>query len=331
MRARLLAVIIRRMERPTIVDVLDAHGIIQRYLPRTHLTNYPALDNLVRAKVLVKHENQQPVGAFKVRGGINLMSRLSEAERERGVISASTGNHGLSVAYAAHLFGVKARIAVPEKANPLKVAAIRNLGADVIPYGVDFDDARGHAELLAEKEGFRYIHSGNEPLLIAGVGTIALEILEESPHLEAIIVPVGGGSGAAGACIVAKALDPRIRVIGVQSERAPAAFKSWKFRTLVEDKMETAAEGLATRVAFALPQQIMWELLDDFVLVSEEEISNAIALYIEKAHTLAEGAGAASLAALVKLREHLAGRTVALVLSGGNITIEQLKAVLGSR
>jgi threonine dehydratase len=316
------------MEQPTLKDVLNAGRRISPYLQRTPLINYPALDQLTGARVLVKHENYQPVGAFKVRGGVNLISQLSAETRARGVIAASTGNHGQSVAYAARLFGVRACVVVPEKANPVKVEAMRNLGAEVLFYGEDFDAARGHAEQVATQNNYRYIHSGNEPQLISGVGTIALEIIEDAPDVSAIIVPVGGGSGAAGACITSKSIDPSIQVVGVQAERAPAAYKSWRGRRLLEDKMETAAEGLATRVAFELPQQIMWKLLDDFVLISEEEIRSGISLLAEKARTLAEGAGAASLACLLKLRDRFAGRTVALVLSGGNITIDQLREAI---
>lgn len=316
------------MNPPTLTDVLDARQQISRHFPRTPLINYPALDQLAGTRILVKHENHQPVGAFKVRGGINLISRMTEDERGRGVISASTGNHGLSIAYGARLFNARATIVAPEKANPVKVQAMRNLGAEVIFHGADFDAAREFCEALSRQRGSRYIHSANEPLLIAGVGTTTLEILEDRPDTKVIIVPVGGGSGAAGACIVAKTINPRIEVIGVQAERAPAACKSWRAKQLLEDKMETAAEGLATRVAFELPQQIMWERLDDFVLVSEEEIRQAIVHYIEGAHTLAEGAGAASLAAALKLRERLAGRTVAIILSGGNITASQIRLAL---
>src|SRR5262249_9896954 len=244
---------------------------------------------------------------------------------------ASTGNHGQSVAYAARVFGVAARTVVPENANPLKVASMRNLGAEVLFCGQDFDAAREHCEELARQSNLRYIHSGNEPLLIAGVATAALEIIEDLPEVEAIIVPVGGGSGAAGACITAKAINPHIQVIGVQAERAPAAYKSWRAKRLVEDKMETAAEGLATRTAFELPQKILWDDLDDFILVTEEEIRRAIAIYVDKAHTLAEGAGAAPLAGLIKLADRMAGRTVALVLSGGNVTIEQLRDAIAVR
>jgi len=314
-----------QISAPTFSDILRAKKKLARYLPRTPLLHYPALDKIIGARVLVKHENYQPTGAFKVRGGINLVSQLTAEERARGVIAASTGNHGQSVAYAAHLFCVKGSIVVPENANPLKVAAMRNLGAEVLFYGTDFDAAREYCEALAREKKMRYIHSGDEPLLIAGVATIALEILEDVPEVNTIIVPVGGGSGAAGACLVAKTISPRTQVIGVQAERAPAAYKSWRAKKLLEDKMETAAEGLATRVAFELPQRILWEYLDDFLLVTEDEILRALVLYIEKAHTLAEGAGAASLAAALKMRERLAGQTVALVLSGSNITVEQLR------
>lgn len=318
-------------QRPTFQDVLKAKAIIASYLSRTSLYRYPSLCQLLGCEVYVKHENHQPVGAFKVRGGINLMSQLSDDERRRGVIAASTGNHGQSVAYAARLFGVGATIVVPEGANPGKVDAMRGLGAHIIFHGRDFDQAREHCEALAAERGYRYVHSGNERLLIAGVATETLEILEDQPDIEVIIVPIGGGSGAAAACIVAKAINPAIQVIGVQAEKAPAAYRSWKERQLVEDKMETAAEGLATRTAFALPQSILWDLLDDFVLVSEEEIYRAIVLYLEKTHNLAEGAGAAPLAAAMKMQEKLQGRKVALVLSGGNLSLDQLRVALGSQ
>lgn len=318
------------MTPPTFTDILRAKQTVARYLPRTPLVNYPALDKICGAHILVKHENQQLTGAFKVRGGINLISQLSDEERERGVITASTGNHGQSVAYAAKLFGTRATIVVPENSNPLKVAAMRDLGAEVVFHGADFDVAREYGATLADREKLRYIHPANEPFIIAGVATVALEILEDAPEVTTIIVPIGGGSSAAAACLVAKTINPQIKVIGVQAERAPAAYKSWRGRELLEDKMETAAEGLATRVAFELTQQILWQHLDDFVLVSEDEIFQAIRHYVEKAHTLAEGAGAASLAAAFKLRDRLPGNTVALVLTGGNITVEQLRDALAA-
>jgi threonine dehydratase len=313
---------------PTLADVLDARRRIAPYLRPTPLYGYGALDEVVGAEVFVKHENHQPVGAFKVRGGVNLVSQLDEQERERGVIAASTGNHGQSIAYAARLFGVHATICVPEGANPVKVASMRALGAELVFHGRDFDDAREHCQALATANGHRYVHSGDEPLLIAGVGTGTLEILEEQPAVDTIVVPVGGGSGAAGACVVADAVKPDVEVIGVQSDAAPAAYRSWRARALVADEMHTIAEGLATRTPFELPQRIMWRSLDDFVLVSDDEIRTAQRTMIETTRNLVEAAGAAPLAAALKLRDRLAGRRVALVLSGGNATREQLLEVL---
>ena len=286
------------------------------------------MNQLVGAEVFVKHENHQPVGAFKVRGGVNLISQLSADERKRGVIAASTGNHGQSIAFAAGIFGVAATICVPENANPIKVAAMRGLGAELIFHGRDFDAAREHCEELARKHGYRYVHSGNEPLLIAGVATETLEIVEEQADMDAVIVPVGGGSGAAGACIVAQAVSPATKVIGVQSEAAPTAYRSWQERQLVEDKMETFAEGLATRTAFELPKRILWDHLDDFILVSDDEIRDSQSTMIETTRNLVEASGAAPLAAALRMRDELTGKRVALILSGGNATREQLLDVL---
>lgn len=316
------------MQRPTFQDVLLARRQIRPYLPRTPLHRYPALDELLGAATYVKHENYQPVGAFKVRGGVNLIAQLGAEERARGVIAASTGNHGQSVAYAARLFGVAARIVVPEGANPGKVAAMRGMGAEVIFHGATFDDARLRCEALARERGYRYIHSGDEPLLIAGVATAALEMLEDEPGLDVILVPIGGGSGAAGACLVAHALSPRTRVIGVQSEASPAAYQSWLQRACGEAPNRTVAEGLATGAAFALPQAILWDLLNDFVLLSDAAITRAMVWMIERAHTLAEGAGAAPLAAAYQMRGELAGLRVGLVCSGGNASLEQLRRAL---
>jgi len=313
---------------PVLDDVLAARERIAPYLPPTELRSYPALSELVGTEVWVKHENRQPTGAFKVRGGINLVAQLDEAERRRGLIAASTGNHGQSIAYAARLFGVRATICVPEAANPLKVAAMRGLGAEVVFHGRDFDEAREHCELLTREHGYRYVHSGDEPHLLAGVATATLEILEQQPEIDTIVVPVGGGSGAAGACIAGKELRPSLHVIGVQSEAAPAAYRSWQAGRVVEGRMETFAEGLATRVGFELPQRVMRERLDDFVLVSDDELRAAIVQMIDATRTLVEAAGAAPLAAATALRERLAGHTVALVCSGGNITLPQLAELL---
>ncbi len=316
------------MSIPKLQDILQAQKRIRPYLARTPLYSYPAINELVGTTLYIKHENYQPVGAFKVRGGINLVSQLSQDEGERGVISASTGNHGQSVAYAARLFGVKAIIVVPENANPGKVASMQGMGAEVIFYGATYDQSKQHCEALAHHHGYRYIHSGNEPLLIAGVGTEGLEMLEDQPDLEIIFVPIGGGSGAAGVSIAAHAINPSIRVIGVQSEASPAAYESWRQKRLVEAPNRTFAEGLATGVAFELPQAIMREHLHGFLLLSEEEIMRAMVWMIEHAHTLAEGAGAAALAGAYRMRDELRGKKVGIVCSGGNTSLEHLKRAL---
>jgi threonine dehydratase len=316
------------MYLPTFVDVLLAQRQIRPYLQATPLYSYPAVTALLGAQVFIKHENYQPTGAFKVRGGVNLVSQLNAVERARGVIAASTGNHGQSVAYAAWLFGVRARVVVPEAANAGKVAAMRGMGAEVIFHGEAFDDARLHCEALARAHGYRYIHSGDEPLLIAGVATAALEMLQSEPGLQVLIVPVGGGSGAAGAGIVARAINPSIRVIGVQAAASPAAYESWREGRLVATFNRTGAEGLATGSSFELPQALLREVLDDFILLSEFEIEQAMIWLIERAHTLAEGAGAASLAAAYRLRADLQGKKVGVVCSGGNASLEQIQHAL---
>jgi threonine dehydratase len=314
---------------PTITDILDARRVISKYLLPTPLHFYAGLSEFLGCQAYVKHENYQPVGAFKIRGGINLLSRLSVEERQRGVIAASTGNHGQSIAYAARLFGVRAIIVVPHESNPDKVRAIQQLGADLIFHGKDFDEAREYVEMLAEREGYRYVHSANEPDLIAGVGTIGLEIVEDLPDVAVIIVPVGGGSGASGISIAAKAINPNIEVIAVQSEAAPAAYLSWREgRALSSDVMKTFAEGLATRQGFEMPVRILRENLSDFILVSDDEIRQAMRLMVEHTHNLVEAAGAAPLAAALKIRDRLAGRKVALDLSGANITVDSLREVL---
>ena len=315
--------------RPTFTDVLKARKRIAPYLTKTPLLHYAGLSKVLGFEAYVKHENMQPTGAFKIRGGINLVSQLSPEEKAKGVITASTGNHGQSIARASKMFGVKAAVCVQAGANPDKVEAIRGYGAEIIEEGRDFDEARLNAERIAEEEGIRYIHSANEPLLIAGVGTVGLEILEDLPNVDAVIVPVGGGSQASGLAIVMKTAAPNVEVIAVQAENAPSVYLSWKSGKLEStESASTMADGLATRQAFELPVPILRDLVDDFVLVSDEEIMDAVRLYVEKAHTIAEGAGAAPLAAGYKIRDRLKGKKVVFILSGGNITADELRRIL---
>jgi threonine dehydratase len=318
--------------RPTFPDILRARQVVSRYLSRTPLLPSLALSHMLGFRLYIKYENHQPIGAFKVRGGLNLLSSLGVSERERGVITASTGNHGQSIAYAARTFGVRSVIVMPEEANPDKVEAMANLGAEIMFHGRDFEDARHRAEQLAHDQGLYYVHAANEPLLIAGVGTMGLEILEDLPEVQTIIVPIGAGSGVCGTAIVAKSINPHIRIIGVQAEQAPCVYLSWKEGRMIETpSCDTFAEGLATRTPFELPLSIMHDLIDEIILVSEAELRSAIALLLEKAHTVAEGAGAASTAGAIKLRESLRGQTVACILSGGNLPLSVLQGILAEQ
>ena len=316
---------------PTLHDVFRARRVVDRFLTPTPLLRPPALAARLGCDLHLKCENLQPIGAFKVRGGLFLLSELSPQERARGVVTASTGNHGQSIAYAARAFAARATVVVPEGANPLKVDAIRRLGAEVVFAGHDFDASLQAAQRLAADRGATFVHSANEPRLIAGVATSTLEIVEAVPDLEVLIVPAGGGSGLCGACVAGKAINPNLRVVGVQAAGAPAIHDSWRRRQLVaHDRMETFAEGLATRVAFELPARIIWDRVDDIRLVSDAEMKRAILTLLETTRLLAEGAGAAALAAAYAMRDELAGRKVGVVLSGGNLTLDALADALAA-
>jgi threonine dehydratase len=246
-------------------------------------------------------------------------------------MAASTGNHGQSLAYAGARFGVPVTILVPCGANPLKVASMRALGATVIEHGADYDEARVECERRAARSGTRYVHSGDEPYLIAGVATATLEVLDAWGDVDVLVVPVGGGSGAAGASLAAKAHGSHVQVIGVQSEGASAAYLSWRAgKPLTTPSIETFAEGLATRTSFALPQRMLRERLDDFVLVSDDELRRAMRALLLDAHVVAEGAGAAATAAAWKLRDRLRGKRVALWVSGANATAASIEAALAA-
>jgi threonine dehydratase len=316
------------MTPPGYPDILAARERIAPHLARTPLHRYPALDELLGCAAYVKHENYQPVGAFKVRGGVNLIASMSSAERGRGVVTASTGNHGQSIAWSARRFGVRAVICVPEGANPGKVAAIRGFGAEIVERGAKFDDAAANAAAIAARDGMRFVHSANEPALIAGVGTYAVEMLEDEPGLETIVVPVGLGSGASGTCIAVRHLSPRVRVIAVQAAAAPAVRDSWASGRIETRPNETFAEGLSTGRAAELTLAILRAHLADFQVVGEDEIRRGTAWWIERCHTLAESAAGAVLACAHRLRAELAGCKVGLVLSGGNTSIAHLRQAL---
>ncbi|HMJ24310.1 MAG TPA: threonine/serine dehydratase [Pyrinomonadaceae bacterium] len=317
---------------PTFKDIFAAREFIAPHLPKTPLVRVDKLSEDLGCDYYVKLENLQPTGAFKVRGGVNLVGTAPEQERQAGLVSASTGNHGQSIAYAGRLFGARVIIYAPaHNVNEQKMQAMRDLGAEVRLCGRDFDEARLEAERVAESEGCRFVHSANEPKLIAGVGTMGLEIFEDLPDVDVILAPAGGGSCASGNSIVANHENPKVRVIAVQSESAPAMWHAWKNRRLDPyPTMETEHEGLATRVPFELTNRILWDLLADFVLVTDEEINVAIRLLAINAKQVAEGAGAASLAAAIKLRDQLGGKKVVGIVTGGNIPPERLAATLTS-
>jgi threonine dehydratase len=314
---------------PTLADVFRARRAIAPYLRATPVIERTALSTALGCRAVLKCENLNPTGAFKVRGGVNLLASLEPDERARGVVAASTGNHGQSVAYAARLFGTRATIFMPEAANPLKVTATQDLGAEVRQIGADFDAARLAAEEHAARLGLRYVHSANEPLLVAGVGTATLELLEIVPDLDVLYVPVGGGSGVLGAGTVARAVNPAIRVVGVQAEGAPSVYHSWREgRRVVTSKVATFAEGLATREPFAMTLALLPHLVDEIVLVSDDELAMAIRLLMETTRQIAEGAGAAAVAASLAARSNVIGKNVGLMLSGGNITDDQLRRIM---
>ncbi len=320
------------INRPTYEDIVAARALVSQHLPKTPLIKVWSLSQKLGCDYHVKCENFQPVGAFKVRGGVNLVGTLNDDDKRAGIISASTGNHGQSLAFAGRIFGGRVVIYAPaENVNPLKLQSMRDLGAEVRLHGRNFDEAREEVELVAGKNGYRYVHSANEPRLIAGVGTMGLEIFEDLPDVDAIVVPIGAGSGACGNALVAKHHNPKARIIGVQSERAPAVWRAWQERHVrPHPTMTTTHEGLATRVPFELPVTILWDLLDDLILVSDEEINHAIRLLAEHAKIVAEGAGAASLAGTIKLQDRLRGQKVVGIVSGGNVPLNRYATLLAS-
>jgi threonine dehydratase len=316
------------MHPPTLKDVYDARERVYRVVKPTPLMTHPLLAAETGLDVRVKHENHNPTGAFKIRGGLNLIGSLPAGDR-RGVITATTGNHGQSIALAAQRERVPCTIVTPVGNNPEKNAAMRAFGAELIEFGKDFDEAREKVEQMQHERGLRYVHSANEPLLIAGVATYGLEIFEEWPDVDVILVPVGGGSGACGCCIVRTGLGSRAKVIGVQAARADAFTRSWKGDTrIVGDKADTFAEGMATRVTFDLTFAILKEQLDDIVTLDEPELEEGVRAALRFTHNLAEGSGAAPIAAAKKYGSKLAGKKVGCVMSGGNIDTKRLTRIL---
>ena len=312
----------------TLNDVYAARRIVYKTLRPTPLLQHALLNAETGLNLFVKHENHNPTNAFKIRGGLNLVGSLSPAER-RGVITASTGNHGQSIALACRREGVPCTVAVPEGNNPEKNASMRALGATVVEVGRDFDEAREFVEAIYQQRGLRYVHSANEPLLIAGVATYAVEVFDELPDVDVILVPIGGGSGACGCSLVRTWLGSHARVIGVQAAGADAFTRSWRTGTRVAgEEAATFAEGMATRVTFDLTFDILKQELNDIVTLTEEELAGGVRMALRTTHNLVEGAGAATIAAAAKLRSELEGKKVVCVMSGANIDSRTLGNVL---
>lgn len=317
------------MTPPTLNDIYEARSRVALHVPESPLTRHPLLEREAGVDIWVKHENHNPTGAFKVRGGINLVSALAPEERARGIATASTGNHGQSIALASRLHETVCRVFVPVGNNPEKNAAMRAFGATVDEGGRDFDEARERCEAHVAATGARYVHSANEPLLIAGVGTYALEIVERLPDVDVVFVPIGGGSGACGLITVRNALGSKARIIGVGAANADAVARSWRGpERVVGTSADTIAEGMATRVTFDLTFGILEKYLDDFVLLTEEELADGVRIALRTTHNLAEAAGAASLAAAIRMRDQLAGQRVVCVMSGANLDRAKLKMIL---
>jgi threonine dehydratase len=312
---------------PDFPDIVRARELLAGWLPATPMWSYPALDALVGATVFVKHENTQPVGAFKVRGGLTLLAGMAPAERARGLVTYSTGNHALSIAYAAAAFGVACTVVMPAGANAAKVRSVGALGATVLLEGADLAGAHAAAGRVAAAEDRLLVGPADTPALIAGVGTLYLEVFEDQPELDAVVVPIGSGTGAAAAAVVAARLAPGCRVIGVQSSASPAAHDSWRAGTCVERPNRTAVDGLATGRGFDLPQRVLRAGLADFHLVSDDQIVAAQRVLASHAHTLAEGAGAAALAAVLARPDDFAGLRVAVVCTGGNASPAEVAAL----
>ncbi len=315
----------------TFDDIQAARTRISGYLPPTPLRAYPQLGEIAGhgIEVVVKHENHQPTNSFKIRNGLSFMTALSSAERKRGVVAASTGNHGQGIAFGGRMLDVAATICVPAGNNPEKNAAMRALGATVVEEGRDYDEAVQVMERLCAQHGRVLAHSTNDPRIIAGAGTMTLEILEEDPRLDAIVIAVGGGSQAVGAMTVAREIAPGVEVYGIQAAGAPTLHDSWHARErLTAPSVDTFADGVATRVTYELTFPALLSGLADMVTVTDAEIAESLRTILSVTHNLVEGAGAMGFAGLCKLAPKLAGKRVGIIFCGGNLDTAVLRRIL---
>jgi threonine dehydratase len=307
----------------SLEEIRRAHEVVLGALRPTPALSWPLLAERLEAEVVVKHENHQPTGAFKVRGGLTYVDALMRGEpKARGLISATRGNHGQSLAFAGRRAGLEVTILAPEGNSREKNAAMRALGADLVEFGRDFQAAREEAMRLAEKRGLHMVPSFHRDLAL-GVSTYALELLSERPDLDVLYVPIGQGSGICGSIAARDALGVKTEIVGVQSAEAPAYALSLAAGHVVRtNSADTFADGMATRVPDEEALAIILKGATRITLVSDDEIAAAIRAYWTDTHNLAEGAGAAALAAAMKERARLKGRKIGLVLSGGNIDFD---------
>ena len=315
----------------TVDDVRAAEARIRPHLAPTPMRHYPLLDALVGhgIEVWVKHENHHPTQSFKIRNGLNSVLGRDEASRRRGIIAASTGNHGLGVAYAGKLTGTPVTICVPEGNNPEKNAGIRALGAELVEVGARYDATIAACAAMAAERGMTIAHSTNDPLVLAGAGTMTLEILAQASPLDALVIALGGGSQAVGALTVAAARQPGLRVYAVGASGAPAQYESWRRgERLTGQAVQTFAEGIATGAAYELTFETLRAGLAGFVTVTDEALYAAIRDLIRVTQNLPEGAGAAGLAGLRELAPELAGRRVGIVMCGGNLAERDLRRAI---
>jgi threonine dehydratase len=308
--------------------VEDAAARLSPYVRRTPTELSEPLGELTGRELALKLENLQHTGAFKIRGALSRLLAMPPEQRAGGVITASAGNHGLGVALAARLLGISATVVVPTTVPLAKLTAIQRQGAEAVLEGPTYDDAHAAAGLLAEERRLSYVHAFDDPDVIAGQGTVALELLADGPELDAIVVPVGGGGLISGIAVAAKALRPTVRVIGVQASGSPAMAESFREGRLMTAPSSTIADGIAVKRPGALAFDIINRLVDDVVTVDDEAIARAIVLLLERHKLLAEGAGAVALAAVLEGQIPARLRRVGVIVSGGNVDPNLLGKVL---
>jgi threonine dehydratase len=302
----------------TIEDIRAAEQRLRGEVGATPCLASKTLSAICGCEVFLKFENLQFTASFKERGALNKMAQLTAAERAKGVLAVSAGNHAQAVAYHAERMGIRAVIVMPRFASSVKVENTRGFGAEVVLQGDTFEDARVAGLALAAERGYTLVHPFDDRAVIAGQGTVALEMLAQQPSIDTLVVAIGGGGLIAGMATAAKALRPDIRIVGVQTERFPAAWNAMHGGNL-ESRQATIADGIGVKSPGALTLPVIKALVDDVVLVSEDDIEQAILMLLEIEKTVVEGAGAVGLAALVKERARFAGKKVGLVLCGGNI------------